>query len=147
MRSGDKLLLQDRHLLDRNFYAEVAARDHDAVTRLQDFIEVFDGVRSFYFGDDEGSLARGLGCCPHSFDVMARFHERLAHSVNSLLQRKFEASTVVVCEGTDTESDSGQIQALFGAQFATDRHLAMDFAASDSLDHQLHQTVVQEESV
>ena len=42
---GDELLLQDGHFLDRHFHAEVAARHHDAVRRLQDFVEVLERVR------------------------------------------------------------------------------------------------------
>src|SRR5262245_18082980 len=144
--SGDELFLQDRHLLDRNFYAKVAARHHDAVTCVQDIIEVPDGVYPFYFGDEEGLLAGRIRCGAHSFHVTASLHERLAHGVHSLLQRKLQTSTVVLGKGTDSESDSGQIQALFGTQFATHRHLAVNFAACNTLDRQLPHTVVQEES-
>jgi hypothetical protein len=41
---GDESFLQDRHFLDRHFYPKVATRHHNAVSRVQDFIEAHDGV-------------------------------------------------------------------------------------------------------
>ena len=127
--------------------SKVAARQHYAVGRVQDFIEVPDGVQPLNFGDDEGPLAGRFGGGTHSFNVTASLHERLAHGVHSVLQRKFQTNSILRGKGTDTESDTGQIQTLFGAQFATDQHLAANFAARNLLDRQLHQAVVQEEPV
>src|SRR5262249_39087630 len=114
MRSGDELFLQDRHLLDRNFYAQVAAGNHDAVTGADDFVEVLDGVQPFYFGDEEGPPANRQGGGTHRFHVIASLHERLAQSIRSVFQCKFQTGAVMVGKGTDAESDSGQVQALLG---------------------------------
>ncbi len=131
---GDELLLQDGHFLDRHFHAEVAARHHDAVRRLQDFVKVLEGVRALDLGDDEGLFADGLGGGAHGFDVRRRLHERLAHRVHAVLERKFQAGAVVVGERADAEINARQVEALPGTQLAADRDFAVDIVARHALD-------------
>ena len=44
-RQRDRALLHQRDLLERQLHAEVAARDHDPVERLDDLLEVLDRLR------------------------------------------------------------------------------------------------------
>jgi hypothetical protein len=112
---GDQLLLQDGHLFDRHFHAEVAAGHHDAVRRLENFVKAQEGVRAFDLGDDEGLSAEGLGGGPHGFDVRGGLHEGLAHGVHALAERKFQAGAVVVGERADAEINARQVKPLLGA--------------------------------
>ena len=48
----DGPLLHQRHLLERQLHAEVAARDHDAVERLDDRLEVLHRLGLLELGDD-----------------------------------------------------------------------------------------------
>ena len=45
-------LLHQRHLLERQLHAEVAAGHHDAVERVDDLVEVVDRLRLLDLGDD-----------------------------------------------------------------------------------------------
>ena len=51
-RRDDDLLLQEGHLLQRALHAEVAARDHEAVERLDELVEVVDRLRLLDLRDD-----------------------------------------------------------------------------------------------
>jgi hypothetical protein len=46
-------------VLDRSFDAEVAARDHHAVGRVDDGVEVLDGLGLLDLGDERLLAARG----------------------------------------------------------------------------------------
>ena len=53
----EDLPLDDRHALGRELDAEIAARDHDAVARGDDALEVLDRVRRLDLGDDRRGRA------------------------------------------------------------------------------------------
>jgi hypothetical protein len=53
----------------------------------------------------------------------------------------------VIGKGTDAQLDTRQIQALARAEFAADGDLTLDITARHVLDDQLHQAVVQEQTV
>ena len=48
----DQLLLDNRNLLQRNFHAQVASGNHDAVGHIDDLVDVFHTILIFNFGDD-----------------------------------------------------------------------------------------------
>src|ERR1700674_1418939 len=74
------LLLQARHPFQWQFDAEIAARHHQGVGRLQDFREPIDRLRLFDLGHDRGAAAdQFLGLD----DVLGALHERQRHPVDS----------------------------------------------------------------
>ena len=54
----DELFLDHGHVLQRNFHAQVAARNHDAVGHAENFIDVVHALMVFNLGDQERVLAR-----------------------------------------------------------------------------------------
>ena len=67
LRERDDLLLRDRHFLERQLDAEVAARDHHRVGRAQDLLDVLERRVLLDLGDDEHPLRdqrAQLGRCP-----------------------------------------------------------------------------------
>ena len=117
--------LHEGHFLDRHLHAEVAARHHDAIGRLQDLIEVLQGSGALDLGDDEGLPAARCGGGAHGLDVRRRLDERLAHGVHALLQRELEAGAVVLGEGADAQVDARQVEAFPRAELAAHRDVAL----------------------
>ena len=99
--AGDELLLQDGHLLDRHFHAEVAARNHDSVAGLENLVKALQRVCPFYLRDNERLFAHVRGGRANRFDVGRGLHERLAHRVHALTEREFKAGAVVFSERTN----------------------------------------------
>ena len=65
----DGALLHERHLLERQLDAEVAAGDHDAVERVDDLGEVVDRLRLLDLGDDRQAHALLVHDLVHVDDV------------------------------------------------------------------------------
>jgi hypothetical protein len=80
-----EILLHYRNLLNRNFHAEVAARDHDAVGSFQDLVEVVQRACSFDFGDDERLTANVLRCLPYGTDVCSALDEGLTDRIDAVV--------------------------------------------------------------
>ncbi len=92
------------------------------------------GFDAFDLGDDERVEAQIAGGCTHRGDVGRAFDKRLAHGIHAVLEGKLQAVPIVFGEGADAEFDAGQVEALCGAQFATDRDSAMHVVALDPVD-------------
>ena len=67
----DDQLLHDRHVLERQLDAEVAAGDHDAVEGVHDLVEVLDRLRLLDLGDDREPDALLVHDRAHVLDVGA----------------------------------------------------------------------------
>ena len=52
--AADDVLLDGGDFFGRDFDAEIAARDHDAVGDFEDAVEMLDGLGLFELGDDPG---------------------------------------------------------------------------------------------
>ena len=74
-RHAEDLPLDDRHALGRELDAEVAARDHDAVARGHDALEVLDRVRRLDLGDDRRGRAPRVADLADLQDVLGAAHE------------------------------------------------------------------------
>ena len=143
----DELLLRDGDLLDRHFHAEIAARDHDAVGRGEDLVEVLERVGALDLGDDERLLAQ-LSPPPRA---RPRCPPRVRRTTGSRrprrAERELQAGAVVFGERADAEIDARQVEPLARTQLAADGDRALHVVARDALDDELHQAVVEEEPV
>jgi len=92
-----------------------------------------------------GCLPVALAAGAHGLNIRALSTNDWPTAIHSYPEREFQAGAVVVGERTDTEVDARKIEPLPGAQLASDGDLALDVVAGYALDHQLHQTVVEEE--
>ena len=80
-------------------------------------------------------------------NIFRCLNKRLTDSIYALLHGKFKATTVVISKGADTEVDTGQINALAGAQFTTDLHRAPDILFICSDNFQLYDSVIQKQYI
>ncbi|KAL8933328.1 MAG: hypothetical protein Q9211_005843, partial [Gyalolechia sp. 1 TL-2023] len=69
------LLLDERHLLERQLDAEVPASDHDAVEGGDDALEGRDGLRLLDLGDDGEADALLVHDAVDVLDVLGVAHE------------------------------------------------------------------------
>ena len=74
----DHLLLHDRHLLDAQLDAEVAARDHHAVGGAHDLLRALHGLRLLDLGDQ-----RQPRVAADELDVLGAAHERQRDQVDA----------------------------------------------------------------
>ena len=65
------VLLQAGQLRVADFDAEIAARDHDGVARVDDFLEARNRLAALDLRDDARVVARGTQQCTRFFDVRA----------------------------------------------------------------------------
>ena len=92
----DRALLHDRHRLERQLDAEVAARDHDRVERLDDLLERVDGLRLLDLGDDRHATADLRHDLVHAVDVGGVAHERERDEVGAELEAPAQVGLVLL---------------------------------------------------
>ena len=91
-RGAGDALLQARHLLERHFDAEIAARHHQRVGDLDDLVETGDRLRLLDLGHDQRARAGDLLDLEH---VLRPLHEGDRHPIDALLQRRVEIGAVL----------------------------------------------------
>ena len=129
--AADDVLLDGRDFLRRNFDAEVAAGDHDAVGDFEDGVEVLDGLRLFELGDDPGVGLEGGEAALDVANVVGGAHEGDGDGVDSLPMAKIEVFLVFLGERGHLDGDAGQVDALVLAEHAAVDDLADDVGALD----------------
>ena len=94
---SNHLFLNERHFFSRNFYAEVAAGNHQAVGNLKNFIQVVDALLVLDLGDD-----LDVACIVPlkqltDFQNVARFaHERSGDEINALLDPEYDVIRILL---------------------------------------------------
>ena len=103
------LLLHGRHFLQRHFHAEIAARHHQRVGKLQDLGKPLDRLRLFDLGHHRGAAARDL----LGFrDVLRPLDEGQRHPVDAGGERGFEIGAVLLVQRGKRNGGVGQADAL-----------------------------------
>ena len=105
--SLDDLFLHDRDDSRRGFDREVAARHHDAIGNVEDFIQVLDRFGPFQLGHNGDvllfriDLTNGL---TQGDDVGCRTNERGGDHVHFVFQAELKVAAVFFGEGGDVQS-------------------------------------------
>ena len=102
-RLPNEALLEDADLLDRHFDTQISARDHETVGGREDLVHPLERPCPFDLRDDERLVAEAAGSFAHGLDVGGGLHERLAHGVDAVPKREFEAPAIVLGERGDAE--------------------------------------------
>ena len=142
-----ELFLNNRDLCDRNFHPQIAACHHDAVSRLQNIVDMFERAGALDFCDQERIMAETGRGFPNGGNVGGVFDEGLADRIDTVFEGKRKAMPVVVGEGADAQIDAGQIEAFTGTQLPPDQHLAADLPAGRFQHLELDDAVVQKKPV
>ncbi len=67
--------LNDSHLFDGNFNAQIPPGNHDTISHLEDGLKIIQRPRALYLGNDKGIVPHPGSRCPHSFDIGSRIDE------------------------------------------------------------------------
>ena len=120
----EQVLLDERHELDRQLDAEVAARDHDAVRGADDLVHAVDGLRLLDLRDER--QARVLA---DELDVLRAAHERQRDEVDADLLARGEVLEVLLRDGRDLLERAGDVEALARRDRAAHLDLGVDLEA------------------
>jgi hypothetical protein len=71
----------------------------------------------------------------------------LAYSIDATAQGEFQAPAIVFRESVDSQVDARKVESFARAKFPTHNCLAMNLSTGDALYLELHQAIVQEETV
>ena len=139
--AADDVLLNRRHLLRRNFDAQIAARHHDSVGSLQNAVEMLDGLRLFELGDDPGFAAVGRNAIAHQAHIFRGAHKRNRDRIHAVLQRELEVLRILFGQRRHAHRNARQVDALVFAQHAAVDDLANHVGADHFVHAQLDQSV------
>ncbi len=121
--SAGDLLLPARHLFDRQFDAEVATRDHDAVGELQNLVELGESGRLFDLGHHAGTPTHelaGLG------DIIGPLNEGQGDPIHTDAGGKLEIAAILRGQGGHADDGVGKIEALARGEYAAIDNLGHD---------------------
>src|SRR5262249_48010747 len=96
VRLPDDLLLDVRHVLERDVDAQVAAGDHHRVDGAEDGRKVVEHLVAFELGDEGNVGALRVEEAAHFADVGGGAHERHGDEVHALLDPEPEVLDVLV---------------------------------------------------
>ena len=142
-----EILLYHGNPLNRNFHAQVAASDHDAVGSFQNLVEVVQRACSFDLGDDERFAANLLRSLPHGTDVCGALDEGLADRIDAVFESKSKTLSIVLRERLDAQVNVRKVQPLSRSQFPADSYDASHVVASDCHHFQLNEAVIEREQI
>src|SRR5208282_1208852 len=125
----DDAALDDGQFLIRDFDAEVAARDHDAVGFLHDGFQVGDGLLVFDFGDDERVEPARLEKFPQLKQIAGFADERKGDQVHARFESEPDVLDVLGGERGQADFDAGQVDVAAAAQFAGRENFTLDLVA------------------
>ena len=132
----DDAALDDGQFLVRDFDAEIAARDHDAVGFAHDGFQVGDGLLVLDFGDDERRGLSLLEQFPQLQQVAGFADERKRDEIHAHFEAEPDVLDVLGGERGQADFDAGQIDVAAAAEFAFGEHFALDLVAG--LGEHLH---------
>ena len=112
---ADDLLLHAGHRLERHFDAEVAARHHEGVGELDDFVEPLHRLRLLDLGHDAGAAAGELAHFDHVFGAL---HEGQRDPVDVGLDDGVEIGAILLGQRAHRKLGVGQADALLVGELA-----------------------------
>src|SRR5690606_719262 len=143
----DDAPLDDRHLLQRQLDAEVAAGHHDAVEGLHYLGEALDRLRLLDLGEEREADGLLLHDVPHDVGVGGAAYERQGDHVEPGAQRPAQVGLVLVGERGGADVDAGEVEPLVVGDHAADDDAGDDPVAVDPGDLQHEPAVVDEDGV
>ena len=136
-----QLLLDQRHLLDPQLDAEVAARHHDALGGAHDLIGVRGRLRLLDLGDDRDVAAAVAQALVHRVDVLAAAHEGEGQQVHAHVHAGVDQPQVLLAHRRQGGGDVGQVEALARGQRAADLHRGDHLPTAHLVDAQANCTI------
>ena len=144
----DRRLLHDRHLLERQLHAQVAAGDHHAVERLDDPREVLHRLGLLDLGQDRDPSTDLVHDRVHVVDVVARCARTTGSTMSTPIRRAQRRSSLSLSDSAGTlTATPGEVDALVVADRPTLDHAGAHAGADDVDDLELDLAVVDQDGV
>ena len=138
----DNLLLDIGNFMSRNFYPQIASGHHNAITDLNDFVQILQSFRTFYFRNNfhcramliqNGTdLANGIRCP----------YEGSGDKIKAFLNSKTNIFFIFVCKSRQLNLDIRNIYAFLGSQLPAIDNRTNDICAFYLYYFQFNQSVV-----
>ena len=146
-RVEDDPLLEERHDLDADLDAQVAAGDHDRVRLLEDRGQRVDRLRLLDLGDHVGVDAGLLDQLLEVADVGGRAHERERDEVDAEPECELEVVRVLSSQGRNRHRNARNVHALVRGDGPADDDCAACASRLDGLDAKPDEPVVDQDVV
>ena len=142
---ANHLLLEYGHAGRRDFYAQIAARDHDSVCGLNDGVDVVHALLILDFGDNLHPFAAVLAeNFPDSLHVRRLTHERRRDKVEVVLNAEDDVRYVLFCQRGETDMHARDVDGLIRGECPGVGGLANNLRVADFLHVQFDKPVVDE---
>ena len=145
-RAPNHVLLNHRHLLGKHLDAEIAARHHHAVRRLNDLLQLLQSLRLFELGNDGDFTALILDELLHLAHIRRRAYERNCDHVDVVLEPEFQILSIFIRERGNGQRNSRQIDALVLPQDSAIHHIAFHVFPAHPTHAQFNQPVRQQDA-
>ena len=126
---GGDALLDDAPLrvgnhLGRQLHAQVAARHHDAVRRLDDLVDAVEALLIFDLRDDLDGASVRIEDLLHGRDIAGATHERVGDEVDVVRHGPLDEPAVLLGDRRQVDRHARNVDALARTQRAAGRELA-----------------------
>ena len=139
--------LDHGQFLNVNFDSEIAASDHDGVGGADNRFDVAHGLLVFDLGDDAGATLLLVEDAAQFFDVFGVAHETDRDKVGIQFDGEVDIAQVLLGQGWQTQSHSGQIDLAPRAHVAGGQRFADQPVVEALDDFEMQATVVDEQGI
>ncbi|CSQ32917.1 Uncharacterised protein [Shigella sonnei] len=144
----DHHLLGEDNFFYRNFYTQVATRNHDAVRGFEDFVEVVEAFLVFDFGDDVDVFAAVRFQVLTDFDnVRTLTNKGSSNKVYALFATKDQVLFVFFSQCWQGNGNARQVHTFVFAQVAVVQHFTDNFVTFNGSNFHTDQTIVNQYGV
>ena len=144
---ADDFLLEEWHILRRNLYAQVATGYHDAVSSLDDGIDILHALQVLNLGNNIHAALVLLDELPDFLYIAGTLNEGSSHIVHVILDAEDNILLILLGNRWQAYGYARSCYALLGAHRAAVQDLRHDILALDFLYGQAYQTIGQQDGV
>ena len=143
----NQLLLQARHILQRHFYAQIAARHHHAVHHAENLVNVLHALHVLNFGNNvDGMAVILLQDVTNLHNIVRAARERSRNEIITILDGKENILMVFFADEGHRQVRIRNVDALVVAHHAAVEHAADDIRPINAFHLHPNQTVVNQDA-
>ena len=143
----DAALGGQRDLFQRALDGHIATCDHDAVERLDDLLEVLEGLRLLDLGDDRDTAAFLVHDLMGAIDVGGEAHEGHGNDVGAGADGPAQILFVLLGQSRQRHGDARKVDALVAGDRSGNDNLGVHVVAFDLGDLEADLAVVDEDRI
>ena len=144
---ADDFLLQERHILRRNLYTQIATGYHDAVSSLDDCINILYALQVLDLGNNSHIALVLLDKLPDFLYIAGALNKGSSHIIHIILDAEDNILLILLGNRWQAYGYARSCYALLGAHRAAVQDLRHDILALDFLYGQAYQAIRQQDGV